>query len=579
LPLSLRGLGVAAGIAIAVLVTSTAQAATLTVDAAGNYVYTAGAGQANDLSVFGDSGTSLTVQEQNGADTIAVTAPNPTDCTGNNSTFVSCSIVPTDVIVNLEPAYESISDKSNGAGVDRDLITFNGGAGADTMAGRATLNGGDGNDLLGGFAPGQPNGYSSYQNGGNGNDTMMRGDQTIDFTGGAGEDIVEYYSSAIWVTIDGVANDGPGTPSAPGTDNIATDVENIRGTAQPDIINGTAGFSNVSNDLYGGEGDDILNGLDGADTFDGGKGADTFNGGNGSDMIDYSNRAAPLLVTIDTVAKDGEAGENDLVSVDVEGVTGGYSNDVIIGPQVLPAVDNVFRGYGGDDTIQGGQGADDIGGGGGQDQIDGQADNDVIDGYTGSDVIDGGAGNDTITGWLGFDRLDGGTGTDTVNGNDGADEIYIRDGVADTANCGTGTDTVVRDAAGDTINADCETSDTVFEGTSMPAAPLLAPAAAAAAPALAPAAVAPISVTVSCRAARRGSGITCRLSFGGGTPGTVSARLTRGGRTYAVARKRITGKRARLKLRSVRRARRGAYTLRLRDAGGKTIANLRVAVR
>jgi hypothetical protein len=53
----------------------------------------------------------------------------------------------------------------------------------------------------------------------------------------------------------------------------------------------------------------------------------------------------------------------------------------------------------------------------------------------------------------------------------------------------------------------------------------------------------------------------------------------RGGRTYALAHKSINGQRATLKLRSVRRVRRGAYTLRLRDTSGTTIANLTVTIR
>ena len=54
--------------------------------------------------------------------------------------------------------------------------------------------------------------------------------------------------------------------------------------------------------LTGGEGNDVL---------DGGGGADTLGGGEGYDLADYSARTAPVSLTLDGAANDGEAGEQD----------------------------------------------------------------------------------------------------------------------------------------------------------------------------------------------------------------------------------------------------------------------------
>ncbi|HET6937533.1 MAG TPA: hypothetical protein VFI19_02960, partial [Nocardioides sp.] len=64
--------------------------------------------------------------------------------------------------------------------------------------------------------------------------------------------------------------------------------------------------------------------------------------------------------------------------------------------------------------------------------------NDTVRGGPGADVIDGGAGNDS---------LDPGPGADVVRGGTGNDTISVRDGVADSVDCGDGVDTVVADRA------------------------------------------------------------------------------------------------------------------------------------
>jgi len=150
----------------------------------------------------------------------------------------------------------------------------------------------------------------------------------------------------------------------------------VAGGPGNDTLNGTAG----DDSLYGRAGNDTLNGQAGNDDLDGGPGADTLNGGAGTDAATYGGRTAPVTVTMDGKANDGEAGEGDNVANDVEAVYGGKAGDTLTGSSR-------------------------------------------------ADTIDGQGGNDTITGGKGTDFLFGGDGNDTINS---------RDGKAETVDCGPG---------------------------------------------------------------------------------------------------------------------------------------------
>ena len=81
-----------------------------------------------------------------------------------------------------------------------------------------------------------------------------------------------------------------------------------------------------------------------------------------------------------------------------------------------------------------------------------------------------GAGDDTIEGGNGDDAITGGPGRDTINADAAADScnflvcrlphgndtVHVRDGEADSVECGVGTDRVIADAA-DTVAPSCET--------------------------------------------------------------------------------------------------------------------------
>jgi Ca2+-binding RTX toxin-like protein len=283
----------------------------------------------------------------------------------------------------------------------------------------------------------------------------------------------------------------------------------VAGGPGDDTIDGEDGadvlFGDVGDDvLRGGRGDDVVDvgaAVDpalalGRDALDGGAGddtlgagppgqveRDTLGGGDGFDTARYDARVAPVTVTLDGVADDGEGGEGDNVLPDVERVLGGSDADTLVGGPRADVLDggpsddlilglagadtltggvndggsdtisggqgpDVVRGGAGDDALDGGEGDDDVAGGGGSDALAGAGDQDALAGGPGIDSLEGGdgddllrggdlvlvgadgadelagdAGDDTLLGGAGGDRLDGGAGADRMNGEDGRDTV------------------------------------------------------------------------------------------------------------------------------------------------------------
>ncbi len=168
--------------------------------------------------------------------------------------------------------------------------------------------------------------------------------------------------------------------------------DNLYGLAGNDTIDGGPG----ENHLEDGDGNDTIIGGPNSDTWIAGFGADSFTPGAGNDTVSYETRTAPVTITFNGAADDGQAGEGDNVGADAEEATGGSGNDVIVG--------------------------NDLG-----------------------DRLHGGAGNDHITGGKGEDRLEGGEGDDVID---------ARDGRYDSIDCGPGNDIVYADPGDGTEN--CE---------------------------------------------------------------------------------------------------------------------------
>lgn len=166
--------------------------------------------------------------------------------------------------------------------------------------------------------------------------------------------------------------------------------------------------------LFGGIEGDMISGGPGEDTlFDGSQvdpagtgGNDLLDGGEGVDETQYQRQSeAPVSITLDGAANDGQAGESD--NVIVENVTTGNGPDVIVGDGAA----NLLAGFGGDDQISGL---------GGNDELFGEL------GGSGIAVLARGialpAGNDSLNGGAGRDSYDCGRGFDLAL-HDPSDEI------------------------------------------------------------------------------------------------------------------------------------------------------------
>lgn len=163
-----------------------------------------------------------------------------------------------------------------------------------------------------------------------------------------------------------------------------------------------------NDELYGGSGEDFVDGQEDADLISGGFGDDDLRGGSGPDTVTYSYQWLPVYVDADGVADDGPVGGDDNVRTDVENLTGGRASDTLTGS-------------------------------------------------AGPNVLTGAEGNDTLRGLDGDDQLVGGSGRDTLEGDAGADSLHALDGAVDNSSCGGGHDFVLADPE-DNLAGDCETT-------------------------------------------------------------------------------------------------------------------------
>jgi Ca2+-binding RTX toxin-like protein len=183
-----------------------------------------------------------------------------------------------------------------------------------------------------------------------------------------------------------------------------------------------------------------INGGPGDDTLVGGRENDTFRGGDGTDSVAYVGiSAASITRTVGVTATlppvggaastgNGQAGENDTIASDVEGLVGGNGNDILTGnggpntiagsaPPGTPNVDpqpantesrDSINGVGGDDTLLAGDSGT-VNGGDGNDTVVGGRSS-----AANRTVLNGEAGDDTLVSGLGSDDITGGAGSNTL---------------------------------------------------------------------------------------------------------------------------------------------------------------------
>ena len=427
------------------------------------------------------------------------------------------SFVETDDILNGGPSDETL----NGYGGND---TISGGGGADTVIG------GDGNDLL--FADGVGSapfvagelgldgktdhdvliagtgddllsvGYGDDADGGDGFDTLrldleqMTSAVTLDtavfgsgpavFGGGTIQhtEQVEYLRTTNFgdhITIAEQAN--PVTVDAAGGDDFIISTGgpvHVLAGAGDDYVEIRAGAAQVFAQVFGGDGNDVVNIASGQGFIDGGDGDDivytgtsydTIKGGAGSDTVSYAHWAAGAFVNLGAQAStDGDSFES------IENVEGSDFADDIIGDSGA----NVLSGGGGNDALNGDAGNDTLDGGAGNDTMAGGTGNDTyyVDSASDSVTEASAAGNDTVhaaitytlgnnvengildgtsainltgntlanslTGNSAANILDGGAGSDTLTGSGGVDTFVYR--------TGGGRDVITDFSAGEAIN-------------------------------------------------------------------------------------------------------------------------------
>jgi|GEM_PF-1113305 len=164
---------------------------------------------------------------------------------------------------------DSVDGGVDGADGDDDII--NGFAGDDSIEGGAgddTIFGGDDDDTIAGDAG------ANELFGGSGDDVFVGGDGADTFQGGAGQDNLDYSGSDEAVTVDLSTGDLSGGDAD--NDTIAGGIDGVIGSDFDDVLTGfdqqgSTPADTFTNELFGGEGNDVITGLGGDDLLEGGR--------------------------------------------------------------------------------------------------------------------------------------------------------------------------------------------------------------------------------------------------------------------------------------------------------------------
>jgi Ca2+-binding RTX toxin-like protein len=153
------------------------------------------------------------------------------------------------------------------------------------------------------------------------------------------------------------------------------------------VFQGSGDFTGVGNNLgnaiYGGVGNDTLDGKGGIDILGGHAGDDTYVVDNAGDLVqELAGEGHDTVITSVTYTLASEVEDIYASGVSSINLTGN-------------GLDNLITGNGGNNTLNG------LGG------------NDTLVGKTGNDILNGGSGDDVLIGGGGIDQLTGGGGADT----------------------------------------------------------------------------------------------------------------------------------------------------------------------
>ncbi|MEM8728926.1 MAG: calcium-binding protein [Pseudomonadota bacterium] len=308
-------------------------------------------------------------------------------------------------------------------------LMLSGNAGDDHITGSDgadMINGGQGDDTL---------------IGARGNDHIMgrAGDDLMIWNNGDGSDLMEGGGGYDTVQVNGATEAGDAFTIGIGEDgridfartNLglfaldigSTEVLQVNAGGGDDVITAGEGLAGeISLQLFGNAGDDLIIGSDGEDMMSGGQGNDTLIGARGNDHI--MGRAGDDLMIwnngdgsdvmdggsgYDTVRVNGSDSDGDVFEIGIGEDSRIDFARTNLGPFTLD--------IGSSEVLQ-------VKGGGGDDVIT------ASDGLAGEILLDlaGNAGNDVILGGDGGDRISGGGGNDAVTGGAGADVFVYRAG-------------------------------------------------------------------------------------------------------------------------------------------------------
>lgn len=184
--------------------------------------------------------------------------------------------------------------------------------------------------------------------------------------------------------------------------------EHVVGDRNDNELTGTE----LGENFYSRNGDDVINALGGDDRIFADGGSDIIDGGEGEDIVTFQRLDERVVLDLgDSTNSTSKAWGDTYISIERFFMTD--FDDRVFGSDG----DDYFRTLDGDDTVSGGNGRDKIFAGEGDDTVFGGGKRDYLVGMEGNDVLDGGHGHD---------RIEGGTGDDILTGGAGKDEFFFQ---------------------------------------------------------------------------------------------------------------------------------------------------------